>query len=75
MKSQKTEVIEYIQKHGSISSCEAYARLGITQLGARIDELQKDGYMFKKEWIRKRKNGKVKDFIKYKLSEVMASDK
>lgn len=68
MKSQKTEVIEYIQKHGSISSYEAYARLGITQLGARIDDLQKDGYVFEKEWIRKRKNGKVKDYIKYKLA-------
>lgn len=70
MKSQKTEVIEYIQKYGSISSYEAYARLGITQLGARIDDLQKDGHVFEKEWVRKRKNGKVKDFIKYKLSEV-----
>lgn len=68
MKSQKTEVIEYIQKYGSISSYEAYARLGITQLGARIDDLQKDGHVFEKEWVRKRKNGKVKDYIKYKLA-------
>lgn len=68
MKSQKTEVIEYIQKNGSISSYEAYAHLGITQLGARIDDLQKDGYVFEKEWVRKRKNGKVKDYIKYKLA-------
>lgn len=68
MKSQKTEVIEYIQKYGSISSYEAYAHLGITQLGARIDDLQKDGYVFEKEWVRKRKNGKVKDYIKYKLA-------
>lgn len=75
MTNQKTQVLEYMQKYGSISSFEAYARLGITQLGARIDDLKKDGYMFEKEWIRKRKNGKVKDYIKYKLSEVMASDK
>ena len=75
MTNQKTQVLEYMQKYGSISSFEAYAHLGITQLGARIVDLKKDGYVFKKEWIRKRKNGKVKDFIKYKLSEVMASDK
>ena len=68
MKSQKTQIIEYIQKYGSISSYEAYAHLGITQLGARIDDLQKDGYVFEKEWVRKRKNGKVKDYIKYKLA-------
>lgn len=68
MKSQKTQIIEYIQRYGSISSYEAYAHLGITQLGARIDDLQKDGYVFEKEWVRKRKNGKVKDYIKYKLA-------
>lgn len=68
MKSQKTQIIEYIQKYGSISSYEAYAHLGITQLGARIDDLKKDGYVFEKEWVRKRKNGKVKDYIKYKLA-------
>lgn len=67
MTNQKTKVLEYIKTNGSISSFEAYARLGITQLGARIDELQKDGYMFEREWVRKRKNGKVKDYIKYKL--------
>lgn len=70
MKNQKMQVLEYIQKHGSISSYEAYARLGITQLGARIDNLKADGYVFEKEWVRKRKNGQRKDYIKYKLREV-----
>ena len=46
MTNQKTQVLEYIQKYGSISSFEAYSRLGITQLGARIDDLKKDGYVF-----------------------------
>lgn len=68
MTNQKTQVLEYIQKYGSISSYEAYARLKITQLGARIDDLKKDGYVFEKEWVRKRKNGKTKDYIKYKLA-------
>lgn len=70
MTNQKTQVLEYIQKYGSISSYEAYARLGITQLGARIDDLQNDGYIFEREWIRNRKDGRVKDYIKYKLSGV-----
>lgn len=47
---QKQRVIEYINKFGSISSWEAYADLGITQLGARIDQLKKEGYNFKTEW-------------------------
>lgn len=47
---QKQRVIDYINKFGSISSWEAYADLGITQLGARIDQLKKEGYNFKTEW-------------------------
>lgn len=64
MKNQKTQVLGYIQKHGSISSYEAYARLGITQLGARIDDLKKDGYLFEKKWVH-RKNRK--GYVKYML--------
>lgn len=66
MKNQKTQVLEYIQKHGGISSYEAYSKLKITQLGARIDELKKDGYLFKRKWIH-RKN--KKSYVRYMLFE------
>lgn len=48
--AQKDRIINYIREFGSISSWEAYADLGITQLGARIDKLKKEGYKFKTEW-------------------------
>ena len=48
--SQKERVLKYIEKYGSISSFEAYRDLGITQLGARIWELKKDGYDIKTRW-------------------------
>lgn len=67
MKNQKTLILEYMRKYGSISSYEAYAHLGITQLGARIDNLQDDGYVFEKEWVKNRKNGQVKDYVRYRL--------
>lgn len=67
MKNQKTLILEYMRKYGSISSYEAYAHLGITQLGARIDNLQDDGYVFKKEWVKNRKDGQVKDYVRYRL--------
>lgn len=47
--TQKQRIIKYIKDFGSITSFQAYADLGITQLGARIDGLQKEGYKFKKE--------------------------
>ena len=48
--TQKERIINYIRQFGSITSLEAYKDLGITQLGARIDGLKKEGYTFKTEW-------------------------
>ena len=65
---QKQRVIEYINKFGSISSWEAYADLGITQLGARIDQLKKEGYNFKTEWeSSKNKFGDKTEYKRYYL--------
>lgn len=49
-KSQKERILDYIKEFGSISSWQAYADLGITQLGARIDQLKHEGYLFTTEW-------------------------
>lgn len=72
MKSQKEEILDYIKKHGSITSYEAYQKLGITQLGARLDQLRKDGYLFETEWVHKKnRKGQKTSFKKYKLYEVI----
>ncbi len=52
--NQKSRIVDYIKQFGSITSWEAYNELGITQLGARIDQLQKEGYEFKTEWEHKK---------------------
>lgn len=49
-KSQKERIIDYIKQYGSISSWEAYKDLGVTQLGARIDGLERDGYRIRRDW-------------------------
>ena len=65
---QKQRVIDYLNKFGSISSWEAYADLGITQLGARIDQLKKEGYRFKTEWeSSKNRFGDKTDYKRYYL--------
>ena len=48
--TQKDRILQYIREFKSISSWEAYADLVITQLGARIDQLKKEGYEFRSEW-------------------------
>ena len=69
--NQKDRIIKYLHDFGSITSLEAMRDLGITQLGARIDGLQKDGYTFKKEWERaKNRYGEDVDYKRYSLEVV-----
>ena len=71
--TQKEMILKYLQDFGSISSWDAYADLGITQLGARIFELKEKGYIFKKERVKKlNRYGKEIAFDKYSLAEVGA---
>lgn len=44
--NQCERILNYIQEFGSITSWQAYADLGITQLGARIFNLKERGYEF-----------------------------
>lgn len=71
--TQKDRIINYIREFGSISSWEAYSELGITQLGARIDQLKKEGYEFKTEWEhRKNRYGEDVSYKRYYLTDVIA---
>ena len=47
MAKQKTQhdlVLEWLQKHGRITSLEAMVELGVGRLASRICELKKEGY-------------------------------
>lgn len=73
--TQKDRILEYIRKFGSISSFEAYANLGITQLGARIDQLKKEGYEFKTEWeSNTNRFGEKTDYKRYYLADIIAEN-
>ena len=73
--SQKDRIINYIREFGSISSWEAYSDLGITQLGARIDQLKKEGYEFRTEWeSNKNRYGDKTDYKRYYLVDIVADN-
>lgn len=73
--TQKDRILEYIRNLGSISSFEAYANLGITQLGARIDQLKKEGYEFKTEWESNiNRYGERTDYKRYYLADMVAEN-
>lgn len=68
--NQKDRVLKYIKDFGSITAFQAVTDIGVLQLGARIDDLQKEGYTFKKEWHRaKNRYGENVDFKSYALIE------
>lgn len=70
--SQKERVKDYIQQFGSISTWEAYADLGVSQLGARIDQLKKDGYEFQTEWeSKKNRYGENTTYKRYRIAEMI----
>ena len=71
--TQKQRIINYIREFGSITSYEAYADLGITQLGARIDQLKKEGYEFRTEWESSTNRfGERTDYKRYYLVDMTA---
>lgn len=73
--TQKDRIINYIRQFDSISSWEAYSDLGITQLGARIDQLKKEGYEFKTEWVSNTNRFGEKTYYKrYYLVDIIAEN-
>ena len=49
--TQCEKVIEYMKKHGSITTIEAFTELGIARLASRIHDLCAAGYEIEKKSI------------------------
>ena len=64
--TQKEEVLEYLNRHGSITSMQAFKHLGITRLAARISDLRKDRVPIGSKSIKvKARNGRVVNVSQY----------
>lgn len=59
MEKQSARVLAYIQKHGAITSMDAFRELGITRLSARIWDLRHAGVPITDFYEYKIENGKV----------------
>ncbi len=61
-------IVKYMQDFGSITSLEAIRDLGVMRLASRITDLQKSGYLVKKEVVNsKNRYGKTIHFVRYSL--------
>ena len=69
--TQNEMVYDYLKKHGSITTFEAFTELFITRLSARIFDIKKIyGIELKEEWITEKNiYGKTCSFKKYILEE------
>lgn len=49
--NQCQRVLDYIDKHGGITSYEAQKHISVARLASRISELRKQGYPIVTEWV------------------------
>ena len=67
-KTQKSEVLRYMQTHRGITSLQAIEKFGATRLSDIIFRLRKDGYDIETEQITtKNRYGHSVTYVKYSL--------
>lgn len=68
--TQKTIIIDFINRFGSITPLQAVYELGITKLATRVSELRRDGVEVKDVDVKtKNRYGKRIQYKKYYLEE------
>lgn len=68
--SQRDLLLQYLKEHGSITGAEAFEKLGIYRLSARIADLRAEGYVIEtiyKQEVNKR--GENVTYGEYRLHE------
>ena len=69
MNTQKQDILDYLNAHGSLTRMEAFSELGVCELASRIGELEKDGHGFTRTWLEgKARNGRRWRVVRYALS-------
>lgn len=69
--SQCDKIVEYMQKHGSITQLQAYIDIGCWRLASRINDLRRKGYAIKTETVKiKNRDGNSVPIARYSLAEV-----
>lgn len=66
--NQRTRIVEYMRKNGSITRLESCTQLFIFELASRIVELEARGWVFDKSWeTAKNSYGETKTFVRYRI--------
>ena len=74
-KSQCEKIVEYMQKHGTITHREAERDIGCMRLASRICDLKRQGYAIRREMVKvKNRDGDDVPIARYSLAEVENAD-
>lgn len=66
--TQHERILDYMKRHGSITSFEAFANLGVMHLSGRISELQRMGTAIEKRTEKKKNRyGEPTSYTRYSL--------
>ena len=66
MKTQKSDVLQHLMRHGSLTRIQAIYDLGVIELSSRIGELEKDGYQIpRKPYTGTASNGRRYRSVRY----------
>lgn len=65
--NQREKILDYIDRHGSITPMDAFLDLGITKLATRVSELIRDGVRIEKtQKSGKNRFGETVHFMEYR---------
>ena len=67
MTKQNADVLDYMQRNGSISTMQAFSDLGITRLSARIWDLRALGVVIDGITKTRRKDGRTIRWTEYRI--------
>ena len=68
--NQAQKILDYMERHGSITPQEAMKELGIMRLGARIYDLKEEGVKIISETeIGKNRDGNTVHYARYRLEK------
>ena len=68
--TQKDRILEYLEKHGTITTLECMQKLGILDLQRPIMLLKREGYNITDKWIRTNPIiGRAKNYKEYRLEK------
>ena len=66
--NQNQKILDYLEKHGTITAKQADENLGIMRLASRISDLKKLGYVFESEMVVvKNRHGEICRVKRYSL--------